>query len=363
MQVRAIAIVLGLLVIACGTPASSSKAPPSSKAEAPPPAVPVLHAATPSVIDDATLARMIEGPTDWVSFVSPTRGFTSWQGDYIDRHCGKDAAGALAALLARMRGAKCESSTEQALCETSDPTHIVQFIREDGRWFGYGGTYGDPDELSDRERAVFDPSYPHATCEPKRKAVDWNSYTPTERARRELQKERAARSQPAAVPPAPEPIPAAARFDAAPNILRAKPTHGCTTKYVDGYLQIRCPIAGDGHGLFDIGRRQSGTYAVTSTTVTWTVRRDAMSAFAWWFDTGAFELASSATEASWVEAATYKPGAAAIFRAGMKCCILKHSAPACIGQGILEAVSTCKRHKADCAAMDACIMKAGKLTE
>ena len=351
------AIIVGAALVGCGAPAA--KEAPLTK---PAPAAPTrLHATQPTVIDSSTLARMIAGPTDWSSFVSPTRGVVAWKGDYIDRYCGEAAATELATLVATMRGATCESSTEQSLCETANPTHIVQFIHEDGRWFGYGITYGEPNDLSDRERRVFDPFWPHATCEPMHHAIDWNSYTPVETTRRQIAREREASARPAPTPPPGPPEPTARQFDAAPNILRAGkhgPTHGCVTKYVDGYLQIRCPLAGAaGHGLFDTGGPKVGRLDVTSSEVTWTVKRSDMSAFGWWFDTGIYELASSATSAQWVEEATYKPGVAALLRTAMTCCTARHPAAACVGQGLPSAASTCKAQRGDCAAFDACMQR------
>ncbi len=352
-------VVLVAVAAACSAPSS----PPASPNAAPAPRVVApatagLHAAEPTVVDDAVLARMIAGPTDRQSFVSPKRGVVAWKGDYIDRYCGEQAARELAALVVTMRGAKCESSTIQSLCETTNPTHIVELVHEDGSWYGYGITYDEPDDLSDKERRDFDPMSTHDTCTPMHRLIDWDSYTPEERARNASRR----RHVPAAAPAVPPPsrAPSTQDFAAAPNILRKEPTLGCTVKYVSGYLQIRCPLAGKGHGLIDTHVVPAAQLDVTDTDVTWTVERTTMSAFLWVFDTGGFELASSTTEASWVEEGTFRPGGAERTRTVMSCCIAKHSARACIGRDLLGGVDACKAKLSSCTALDACLQAAGK---
>lgn len=315
----------------------------------PAPAPAGLHSSEPTQIDNATLERMIAAPTDWASFVSPVRGFTVWKADnYIDRFCGARAASELAALVATMHGAKCESSTEQSLCETSAPTHIVELVHENGRWYGYGGSYADPDELPDALIRYFDPAAAKPeTCEPMHLEIDWCA-----------SRRRGTSSRCAPPKPPPERIPTAAQFDAAPEMLHKEPTLGCTSKYVDGYLRMRCPLAGNGHGVIDTHNFEMGHLDITSTTVTWTVKRDRMSAFTWAFDTGLYELGSSPTSAQWVETGTWRDGGAELARSAMKCCIAKHSAPEGIQHGVLGAASTCKAQQADCNAFDTCIQTA-----
>src|SRR5689334_8269941 len=82
--------------------------------------------------------------------------------------------------------------------------------------------------------------------------------------------------------------PTAAQFDAAPNILTAEHSHGCTVKWVDGYLQIRCPITGDGDRLLDTGNTDVGRLEYTSEHVTWILERDRMHAFGWVFQDGLY---------------------------------------------------------------------------
>ena len=347
---RVIALASALLVVAaCSTPGGRSPMVPAPSVHAvaqPPPmhSLPQLTSAAPQLIDDGTLEWMIQGPTDWASFVSPKRGVTMWKGDRIDRICGTPAgASELAALVATMHGARCDSSTIEALCETSHPTHIVQFIHEDGHWYGYGIAYDEPDDLTPTERELFSDA-PRASCKQVHHDIDWCDHG-------------GKRDHRCIVPLPPAPLePTSAQFDSAPNILQS-PTRGCTVKYVAGFLQIRCPLARHGTGLLDTNIVYVGRLEVTGDTATWTVERNAMDALAWTFDTGVDELPTSATNAAWNEVAPFPPEARALMRDAMSCCISKHGASECVGHGVGYAATQCEAKRSACGAFDACMQR------
>ncbi len=347
-RINAFTIAL-LVVTACSAPNATPSArspaaapPPMHSGPAPVRALPQLTSTGPQMIDQGTLEWMIQGPTDWASFVSPKRGVTMWKGDQIDRICDARGATELAALVATMHGARCETSTIEALCETSHPTHVVQFVHEDGHWYGYGITYDEPDDLTATEQDLFSDA-PRASCKPLHHDIDWCDH-------------RGKRDRRCKVPqPAPPPEPTAAQFDAAPSILAA-PTRGCTVKYVAGFLQVSCPLAVHGTGLLDANIVDVGRLDVTRDTATWTVERDAMQ-LAWTFDSGVDELPTSPTKAAWNEVAPFPPDARALMRDAAACCISKHGASECVGHGVGYAATQCKAARSSCGAFDACMQR------
>ncbi len=140
-------------------------------------------------------------------------------------------------------------------------------------------------------------------------------------------------------------------------------SHPCHATVIKNVLRLRCTRAkGDGPGLIDVGNTDpavvGGKFEFTETEIIWTVDAADEKQTLFYFDDGAWDLATRGSDGhrEWLLDGSYKPGAEASLRHTMSCCLESERPEACFGQSLQSEAVACKSAKA-CGALDACIQK------
>jgi hypothetical protein len=156
---------------------------------------------------------------------------------------------------------------------------------------------------------------------------------------------------------------AATQAPAADEEMLVPSSHSCHATVQKNVLHLRCARAkGDGPGVIDVGNTDpsvvGGKFEITENEIIWTVSQDDEKHNLFFFEDGAWELATRGSDQhrEWMLDGSYKPGAEASLRHAMTCCLESGRPEACFGQSLQSEASACKSEKA-CGAFDACIQK------